>query len=156
MIELAMSANCSAHKKPLTISISISGREFFGADWHIWLRQIHHLKMINRLVEHDSGVIRFAGEKFARCQYWSCAAGWAMPFNLWPVPPLERGAKHRYRAAITKWSRARIDDRIDELMALLGLSQIYVSVIRISFPVVSSNVWSGARTGCRSASLTDG
>ncbi len=112
--------------------------------------------MINRLVEHDSGEIRFAGKKFARCQYWSCAAGWAMPFIYWPVPPLERGAKHRYRAAIQKWSRARIDDRIDELMTLLGWSQICVSVIRISFPVVSSNGGSGARTGCRSASLTDG
>ncbi len=107
-------------------------------------------------MEHDSGVIRFAGEEIPRCQCWSCAAGWAMPFNLLAVSPLERGAKHRYRAAITKMVRARIDDRIDELMALLGLEPICVSVIRISFLAVSSNVWEWARTGCRSASLTDG
>ncbi len=112
--------------------------------------------MINRLVEHDSGVIRFAEKKFARCQYWSCAAGWAMPFIYWPVSPLERGTKHRHRAAMQKWSRARIDDRIDELMALLGWSRICVSVIRISFPAVSSNCGSGPRAGCRSASLADG
>ncbi|SPZ88711.1 ABC transporter quaternary amine uptake (QAT) family, ATP-binding protein [Shigella boydii] len=67
------------------------------------------LKMINRLVEHDSGEIRFAGEKFARCQYWSCAAVWAMPFNLLACFPLERGTKHCHVPQLQKWSRARID-----------------------------------------------
>ena len=69
-----------------------------------------------------------------------------MPFNLLACSPLERGAKHRYRAAIAKWSRARIDDRIDELMALLGLE----SNLRERYPHQlsggQSNVWSGART----------
>lgn len=29
------------------------------------------LKMINRLVEHDSGQIRFAGKRSAACRCWS-------------------------------------------------------------------------------------
>ena len=100
------------------------------------------LKMINRLVEHDSGEIRFAGEEIRslpvlelrrRMGYAIQSIGlfphWSVAQNIATVPQLQ------------KWSRARIDDRIDELMALLGWSQICVSVIRISFPVVSSNVW---------------
>lgn len=100
------------------------------------------LKMINRLVEHDSGVIRFAGEEIRslpvlelrrRMGYAIQSIGlfphWSVAQNIASVPQLQ------------KWSRARIDDRIDELMALLGWSRICVSVIRISFPAVSSNVW---------------
>lgn len=100
------------------------------------------LKMINRLVEHDS-----RGDPLCRRRNSLAAStGVAPPDGLchsiyWPVPPLERGAKHRYRAAITKMVAARIDDRIDELWRYWGWSQICVSVIRISFPVVSSNVW---------------
>lgn len=87
------------------------------------------LKMINRLVEHDSGVIRFAGEEIRSLPvlelrrrmgyaiqsiglfpHWSVAQNIAsVPQNIASVPQLQ------------KWSRARIDDRIDELMALLGL-----------------------------------
>ncbi|END6318855.1 glycine betaine ABC transporter ATP binding protein YehX [Escherichia coli] len=80
------------------------------------------LKMINRLVEHDSGVIRFAGEEIRslpvlelrrRMGYAIQSIGlfphWSVAQNIAAVPQLQ------------KWSRARIDDRIDELMALLGL-----------------------------------
>ncbi|EFH4791415.1 glycine betaine ABC transporter ATP binding protein YehX [Escherichia coli] len=80
------------------------------------------LKMINRLVEHDSGVIRFAGEEIRslpvlelrrRMGYAIQSIGlfphWSVVQNIATVPQLQ------------KWSRARIDDRIDELMALLGL-----------------------------------
>lgn len=80
------------------------------------------LKMINRLVEHDSGEIRFAGEEIRslpvlelrrRMGYAIQSIGlfphWSVAQNIVTVPQLQ------------KWSRARIDDRIDELMALLGL-----------------------------------
>ena len=80
------------------------------------------LKMINRLVEHDSGVIRFAGEEIRslpvlelrrRMGYAIQSIGlfphWSVAQNIATVPQLQ------------KWSRARIDERIDELMALLGL-----------------------------------
>ncbi len=80
------------------------------------------LKMINRLVEHDSGVIRFAGEEIRslpvlelrrRMGYAIQSIGlfphWSVAQNIATVPQLQ------------KWSRARIDDRIDELMTLLGL-----------------------------------
>ncbi|EKY5643875.1 glycine betaine ABC transporter ATP binding protein YehX [Escherichia coli] len=80
------------------------------------------LKMINRLVEHDSGEIRFAGEEIRslpvlelrrRMGYAIQSIGlfphWSVAQNIATVPQLQ------------KWLRARIDDRIDELMALLGL-----------------------------------
>ncbi|EIK7198644.1 glycine betaine ABC transporter ATP binding protein YehX [Escherichia coli] len=80
------------------------------------------LKMINRLVEHDNGEIRFAGEEIRslpvlelrrRMGYAIQSIGlfphWSVVQNIATVPQLQ------------KWSRARIDDRIDELMALLGL-----------------------------------
>ena len=80
------------------------------------------LKMINRLVEHDSGEIRSAGEEIRslpvlelrrRMGYAIQSIGlfphWSVAQNIATVPQLQ------------KWSRARIDDRIDELMALLGL-----------------------------------
>lgn len=80
------------------------------------------LKMINRLVEHDSGEIRFAGEEIRslpvlelrrRMGYAIQSIGlfphWSVAQNIATVPQLQ------------KWSRERIDDRIDELMALLGL-----------------------------------
>ena len=80
------------------------------------------LKMINRLVEHDSGQIRFAGEEIRslpvlelrrRMGYAIQSIGlfphWTVAQNIATVPQLH------------KWSRPRIDDRTDELMALLGL-----------------------------------
>jgi osmoprotectant transport system ATP-binding protein len=77
--------------------------------------------MINRLVEHDSGQIRFAGEEIRSLPvleltahgvrdsvYW-LVSHWTVAQNIATVPQLQ------------KWSRSRIDDRTDELMALLGL-----------------------------------
>ena len=80
------------------------------------------LKMINRLVEHDSGLIRFAGEEIRslpvlelrrRMGYAIQSIGlfphWTVAQNIATVPQLQ------------KWSRQKIADRVDELMALLGL-----------------------------------
>ena len=80
------------------------------------------LKMINRLVEHDSGLIRFAGEEIRslpvlelrrRMGYAIQSIGlfphWTVAQNIATVLQLE------------KWSRAKIADRVDELMSLLGL-----------------------------------
>ncbi|WP_137849381.1 ABC transporter ATP-binding protein [Enterobacter sp. 2VL] len=80
------------------------------------------LKMINRLVEHDSGQIRFAGEEIRslpvlelrrRMGYAIQSIGlfphWTVAQNIATVLQLE------------KWSRRSIDERVDELMALLGL-----------------------------------
>ncbi|MDM2974506.1 ABC transporter ATP-binding protein [Citrobacter sp. CK198] len=80
------------------------------------------LKMINRLVEHDSGVIRFAGEEIRslpvlelrrRMGYAIQSIGlfphWTVAQNIATVPQLQ------------KWSRSRIDGRTEELMTLLGL-----------------------------------
>lgn len=80
------------------------------------------LKMINRLVEHDSGTIRFAGEEIRslpvlelrrRMGYAIQSIGlfphWTVAQNIATVLQLER------------WSRRKINERVDELMALLGL-----------------------------------
>ena len=80
------------------------------------------LKMINRLVEHDSGTIRFAGEEIRslpvlelrrRMGYAIQSIGlfphWTVAQNIATVLQLD------------KWSRAKINERVDELMALLGL-----------------------------------
>jgi osmoprotectant transport system ATP-binding protein len=80
------------------------------------------LKMINRLEEHDSGTIRFAGEDIRqqpvlalrrRMGYAIQSIGlfphWTVAQNIATVPQLQ------------KWTRARINARVDELMALLGL-----------------------------------
>ena len=80
------------------------------------------LKMINRLVEHDSGRIRFAGEEIRslpvlelrrRMGYAIQSIGlfphWTVAQNIATVPQLQ------------KWPQRKIAARIDELMALLGL-----------------------------------
>lgn len=80
------------------------------------------LKMINRLVEHDSGRICFAGQEIRslpvlelrrRMGYAIQSIGlfphWTVARNIATVPQLQ------------KWSKQQIDDRVDELMALLGL-----------------------------------
>lgn len=80
------------------------------------------LKMINRLEENDSGTIRFAGEDIRqqpvlelrrRMGYAIQSIGlfphWTVAQNIATVPQLQ------------KWSRVKINERIDELMALLGL-----------------------------------
>lgn len=80
------------------------------------------LKMINRLVEHDTGRIRFAGEEIRnfdaktlrrRMGYAIQSIGlfphWNVAQNIATVPQL------------LKWPKARINARIDELLDLLGL-----------------------------------
>ncbi|EOC5823295.1 ABC transporter ATP-binding protein [Cronobacter sakazakii] len=81
------------------------------------------LKMINRLVEHDAGEIRFAGEEIRqfspealrrRMGYAIQSVGlfphWTVAQNVATVPQL------------LKWPKARIQMRVDELLALLGLA----------------------------------
>lgn len=80
------------------------------------------LKMINRLIEQDSGTIRFAGEDIRqlpvlglrrRMGYAIQSIGlfphWTVAQNIATVPQL------------LKWSRQQTNARIEELMALLGL-----------------------------------
>lgn len=80
------------------------------------------LKMINRLIEHDSGTIRFAGQDIRqqpvlalrrRMGYAIQSIGlfphWTVAQNIATVPQLQ------------KWPQRKIAARIDELMALLGL-----------------------------------
>ena len=80
------------------------------------------LKMINRLVEHDSGTIRFAGQDIRQqpvlelrrkmgyaIQSIGLFPHWTVAQNIATVPQL------------LKWSRQKTQARIDELMALLGL-----------------------------------
>ena len=116
------------------------------------------LKMINRLVEHDSGVIRFAGEEIRslpvlelrrRMGYAIQSIGlfphWSVAQNIATVPQLQ------------KWSRARIDDRIDELMALLGPGARFTRALSASaFRGAAAARGSGACAGRRSASSADG
>ncbi|WP_312837200.1 ABC transporter ATP-binding protein [Pantoea sp.] len=80
------------------------------------------LKMINRLIEHDEGQIRFAGEEIRqldaralrrRMGYAIQSIGlfphWTVEKNIATVP------------ALLKWPKARIRTRVDELLALLNL-----------------------------------
>ena len=80
------------------------------------------LKMINRLIEHDEGKIRFAGEEIhkfkpqdlrRRMGYAIQSIGlfphWTVEENIATVPKL------------LKWPRARIRDRVTELLELLQL-----------------------------------
>lgn len=107
MIEFSHVSKLFGAQKPLTILISIFRKGVFGADWHIWLRQIHHLEMINRLVEHDSGEIRFAGEEIRslpvlelrrRMGYAIQSIGlfphWSVAQNIATVPQLQNGRGH--------------------------------------------------------------
>lgn len=80
------------------------------------------LKMINRLIEHDQGKITFAGEEIQRFKpqdlrrrmgYAIQSIGlfphWTVEENIATVPQL------------LKWPRARIRDRVTELLELLHL-----------------------------------
>ena len=81
------------------------------------------LKMINRLVEHDTGYIRFAGEEIRsfrpeeirrRMGYAIQSIGlfphWTVEQNIGAVPQL------------LKWPRKRIRERVAELLELLHLA----------------------------------
>ncbi|VTR21848.1 Spermidine/putrescine import ATP-binding protein PotA [Serratia fonticola] len=99
------------------------------------------LKMINRLIEHDKGKIRFAGEEIhkfkpqdlrRRMGYAIQSIGlfphWTVEENIATVPQL------------LKWPRARIRDRVTELMELLQLEpDLFRRAIHISFPADSSS-----------------
>ncbi|MCU5772914.1 ABC transporter ATP-binding protein [Erwiniaceae bacterium BAC15a-03b] len=80
------------------------------------------LKMINRLIEHDEGTIRFAGEEIRsfnpqdlrrRMGYAIQSIGlfphWTVEKNIATVPSL------------LNWPKARIRERVSELLALLNL-----------------------------------
>jgi osmoprotectant transport system ATP-binding protein len=81
------------------------------------------LKMINRMVEHDRGMVLFKGEEIRsfkledirrRMGYAIQSIGlfphWSVARNIATVPEL------------LGWAPARIDARIDELLTLLGLA----------------------------------
>ncbi|MBS2140880.1 ATP-binding cassette domain-containing protein, partial [Escherichia coli] len=104
------------------------------------------LKMINRLVEHDSGEIRFAGEEIRslpvlelrrRMGYAIQSIGlfphWSVAQNIATVPQLH------------KWSRARIADRTDELMTQLGRGSNFRGRYPPHFPGVKRNRVGGGR-----------
>ena len=80
------------------------------------------LKMINRLVEHDSGIIRFAGEEIRSLPVLELRRrmGYAIEsiglFPLWTVAQNIATVPH-----LLKWPRRKIDERVEELMTLLGL-----------------------------------
>ena len=61
------------------------------------------LKMINRLVEHDSGQIRFAGEEIRSLPVLELRRrmGYAIQ-SIGLFPPLDSRAEHRHGAAATK------------------------------------------------------
>jgi osmoprotectant transport system ATP-binding protein len=80
------------------------------------------LKMMNRMVEHDRGMILFLGEQIRsfkpedlrrRMGYAIQSTGlfphWTVARNIATVPEL------------LGWTKARIDARVDELLTLLGL-----------------------------------
>ncbi|WP_312196680.1 ABC transporter ATP-binding protein [Mixta calida] len=82
------------------------------------------MKMINRLVEHDAGTIQFAGEEIRsfnpqalrrRMGYAIQSIGlfphWTVEKNIATVPGL------------LKWPRAQRQERVAELLALLGLEE---------------------------------
>ncbi|MBP2170474.1 osmoprotectant transport system ATP-binding protein [Erwinia toletana] len=84
------------------------------------------LKMINRLIEHDAGAIRFAGEEIRsfnpqtlrrRMGYAIQSIGlfphWTVEKNIATVPSL------------LNWPKARIDERVSELLALLNLDNAF-------------------------------
>jgi osmoprotectant transport system ATP-binding protein len=90
------------------------------------------LRMINRLLEHSEGEIRFAGEEirsFApeilrrRIGYAIQSVGlfphWTVERNIATVPRL------------LKWDRGRIERRVSELLGLLGLDE---ARLRGSYP----------------------
>lgn len=61
------------------------------------------LKMINRLVEHDSGQIRFAGEEIRSLPVLGATTAHGVRDSVyWLVSPLDRRAEHRHRTATAK------------------------------------------------------
>ncbi|STJ19530.1 ABC transporter ATP-binding protein [Escherichia coli] len=107
-----MSANCSAHKKAVNdLNLNFQEGSFSVLIGTSGSGKSTTLKMINRLVEHDSGVIRFAGEEIRslpvlelrrRMGYAIQSIGlfphWSVAQNIATVPQLQkwsRGADRR-------------------------------------------------------------
>ncbi len=80
------------------------------------------LKMINRLNQHDKGKIRFAGEEIHKFkpQDLRRRMGYAIQSNR-PVPHWTVEENIATVPQLLKWPRARIRDRVTELMELLQL-----------------------------------
>ena len=113
------------------------------------------LKMINRLLEPDRGTIRFAGEDIRqqpvltlrrRMGYAIQSIGlfphWTVAQNIATVPQLQ------------KWPRARIADRVDELMALLGDAARPLPASALRRPAAAGG--GGAGAGGGSGGAVDG
>ncbi len=80
------------------------------------------LKMINRLIEHDRGMIHFAGEEIRRFkpQTLRRRMGYAIQsIGLFPHWTVERNIATV--PALLGWPAARIRQRVSELLALLSL-----------------------------------
>ncbi|RWR02124.1 ATP-binding protein [[Pantoea] beijingensis] len=80
------------------------------------------LKMINRLIEHDEGTIKFAGEEIRRFnpQVLRRRMGYAIQsIGLFPHWTVEKNIATV--PALLNWSKARVADRVTELLALLNL-----------------------------------
>lgn len=99
------------------------------------------LKMINRLVEHDSGRIRFAGEEIRN--FDAKALRRRMGYAVSPSACFPLGVAQNIATVpqLLKWLKARINARIDELLDLLvWMPRNSVTATRISFPVGNSSV----------------
>lgn len=80
------------------------------------------LKMINRLIEHDEGTIRFAGEEIRRFnpQVLRRRMGYAIQsIGLFPHWTVEKNIATV--PALLNWPKARVQQRVAELLALLNL-----------------------------------
>jgi osmoprotectant transport system ATP-binding protein len=80
------------------------------------------LKMINRLIEHDRGRILFAGEEIRsfRIEELRRRMGYAIQsIGLFPHRTVEENIATVPK--LLKWPKARIRDRVTELLTLLGL-----------------------------------
>ncbi|WP_437608312.1 ABC transporter ATP-binding protein [Erwinia sp. V71] len=89
------------------------------------------LKMINRLIEHDRGSIRFAGEEIRRFkpQTLRRRMGYAIQsIGLFPHWTVERNIATV--PALLNWPAARIRERVSELLAQLSLDD----ELRLRYP----------------------
>lgn len=80
------------------------------------------LKMINRLIEHDEGAILFAGEEIRQFnpQVLRRRMGYAIQsIGLFPHWTVEKNIATV--PALLNWPKARIAERVSELLALLNL-----------------------------------
>ncbi len=81
------------------------------------------LKMINRLEEHDAGVIRFAGQEIDRLPVEALRRrmGYAIQSNgLFPHWTVAQNIATVPR--LLRWDKTRIHARVDELLDMLGMA----------------------------------